>query len=592
MLLDRSYESCYTDYKYHPYSYDKGEYPLKQWLYIVWILLIVLGGTPMLASCQKQPEAFSTESAETARTEADTVIPGKAITVSGADYTDYVPDSLEAWLDENRENGKNGANTRPGIIVSPYYTLTINGTDIPVFTEKTTRSPHSFAYIDVANATDASSFSLDVVLTTHTTRKYPVVLPESAGVTATSDGTNVRAVITDYGTYTFTFDRRNGTGGSSYPLTLMVKPAETSVAPDTYNRVDFTPGTYPSDKTNLSQPNTLYYFKKGTYDIECISIAADNITVYFEPGTLLRARFLTYNDNGSPVYGSVFSSWGHKNVRILGRPALDVAMRERADVIFSFTRMEDMEFAGFNVCNSNSWTCCFTNCKDLVVRDLILLGYRTFSDGVMLSDCENATVSGCFVRTGDDALEVKSTSDGTLRTKNVLFTNNAVWTDKGIAYGCVYESNFDQSAVTWRNNSVGFALADWSAHLGCATVSINGSDPTVTDYDMGFENLEIYVTHCPLITVYMENGGTVRDIRFKNIHAKEAKLNTAVSNNYIDLIIKNADEGPLSDFTLGDLWFEDISWNDNTLTPENAATEIRFSVPSDYPIDEGILHIQ
>ena len=232
----------------------------------------------MLASCQKHPEAFSTESAETAHTEADTVIPGKAITVSGADYTDYVPDSLEAWLDENRENGKNGANTRPGIIVSPYYTLTINGTDVPVFTEKTTRSPHSFAYIDVANATDDSSFSLDVVLTTHTTRKYPVVLPESAGVTATSDGTNVRAVITDYGTYTFTFDHRNGTGGSSYPLTLMVKPAETSVAPDTYNRVDFTPGTYTGDKTNLSQPNTLYYFKKGTYDIECISIAADNIS--------------------------------------------------------------------------------------------------------------------------------------------------------------------------------------------------------------------------------------------------------------------------------------------------------------------------
>ncbi len=109
---------------------------------------------------------------------------------------------------------------------------------------------------------------------------------------------------------------------------------------------------------------------------------------------------------------------------------------------------------------------------------------------------------------------------------------------------------------------------------------------------MTFENLEIYVTHCPLITICMENGGTVRDIRFRNIHAKEAKLNSSVSQSYIDLIIKNADGGPLSDFTLGDLWFADISWNDQTLTPDNAAEEIRFSVPADYPVERSILHVE
>ena len=556
------------------------------------VCALLLGGICMLASCQKTPYDAA-ESQTTAVLDREGAEPTDALTVSGAAYTEYVPDSLEAWLDENRENGKNGANTMPGIIVSPYFTLTVDGMEIPVFTEKTTRSPHSFAYIDVAGLPEDGSFSLNIALTTHTARKNPVVLPESAGVVAAVDGADgkiVHAVIDAFGTYTFTFDRKNGMGGSSYPLTLMVKPADP--IPSHKERVTFTPGEYTGAELVLDRPDTLYYFEKGAYDIECVSIEADDITLYFAPGTLLRARFLTYEDDGSPRYSSVFSAWGRKNVRILGRPALDIAMRERAGVIFSFTRMEHMEFSGFNVCNSNSWTCCFTNCRDLVVRDLILLGYRTFSDGVMLSDCENATVSGCFVRTGDDALEVKSTSDGTLRTKNVLFTNNAVWTDKGIAYGCVFESNFDQSAVTWRDNSVGFALADWSGHLGCATVSINGADPSVTDSDMTFENLEIYVTHCPLITICMENGGTVRDIRFRNIHAKEAKLNTAVSERYIDLIIKNADGGPLDDFTLGDLWFSSISWNDRVLTPDNAAEEIRFSVPADYPVDRAILHVE
>lgn len=548
----------------------------------------------MTASCRKNTdetlEETVGETQEIAVTDNDTI--ENTLTVSGADYTDYVPDSLEEWLDENSVNMQNGANTRPGIIVSPYFTLTVNGTAIPVFTEKTTRSPHSFAYIDVSGYTDGESLSLDVNVTTHTERENPVVLPESSGVSASVDGNNVHATINDFGTYTFSFDRKNGKGGSSYPLTLMVKPSETLDVPSDYNRVEYEPGEYTGAETILNTQNTLYYFKKGTYDIECFSIEADNVILYFEPGTLLRARFLTYNTDGSPKYSSLFSSWGHKNVTILGRPALDIAMRDRAGVIFSFARMEDMEFAGFNVCNSNSWTCCFTNCKNIVIRDLILIGYRTYSDGVMLSDCENANVSGCFVRTGDDALEVKSTSDGTLRTKNVVFENNAVWTDKGIAYGCVFESNFDQSAVTWRNNSVGFALADWSSHLGCTTISIDGSNPSVTDSDMLFENIEIYVTHCPLITVCMENGGTVRDITFKNIHAKEAKLNSAVSKNYIDLIIKNSDGGPISDFTIGDLWFDDISWNETTLTSENASEEIRFSVPKDYPVNKDILHVQ
>ena len=563
--------------------------------YLHYILLVLLlGGILMTTACQKETDdALETAVNETQDTaETESAVPETTLTVSGADYTDYVPDSLEDWIDENSVNMHNGANTRPGIIVSPYYTLTVNGTEIPVFTEKTTRSPHSFAYIDVSGYSDDGSFSLDVNMTTHIERKNPVVLPESAGVTATVDGQNVHAEINAFGTYTFTFDRKDGKGGSAFPLTLMVKPAETVNVPDSYKRIEFEPGEYLGADTVLNQQNTLYYFKKGTYYIECISIEADNITLYFEPGTLLRASFLTYKDDGSPKYSSLFSSWGHKNVTIIGRPSLDIAMRGVAGVIFSFTRMENMEFAGFNVCNSNSWTCCFTNCKDITIRDLILIGYRTYSDGVMLSDCENANVSGCFVRTGDDALEVKSTSDGTLRTKNVVFENNAVWTDKGIAYGCVYESNFDQNEVTWRNNSVGFALADWSSHLGCATVSIEGSNPSITDSDMTFENLEIYVTHCPLITICMENGGVVRDIHFKNIHAKEATLNSSVSKNYIDLIIKNSDRGPISDFTIGDLWFEDISWNDTALTAENSSEEIRFSVPKDYPTDEKILHVQ
>ena len=341
----------------------------------------------------------------------------------------------------------------------------------------------------------------------------------------------------------------------------------------------------------MSKPGSPYYFKKGVYEIDCIEITTGNVIVYFEPGTLLVAKPLTYDENGAPMAQHVISSYGQFGVKILGHAAIDISMRPRTNVIFSFTRMSLLEFGGFNVINSNNWTCCFTGCEDVVIRDLALIGYKTYSDGVMLSDCKNVTVDGCFVRTGDDALEVKSTSDGTVRTENILFQNNAVWTDKGIAYGCVYESNHSQSGVTWKNNSVGYALANWSQHLGCATISINGSDPTVEDFDMHFEDLEIYYSRCPVITLVMRNGGTIRDIHFENIHAKEVHLNPAVSKSYIDIWVKNEDGGALSDFKLNDLYFDGISYNDTTLTTENADTEIRFSVPAEYPVDRTVLHI-
>lgn len=512
------------------------------------------------------------------------------LTVHGVNYTDAVlaEDELGPWSRENSLNDEAG--TRPGVIVSPYYTMTANGEEIPVFAERTANGVHNLAYIEVSGAAEDGSFALDVEIGMYTARKNPVVLPESCDVAAEVNGKTTSARITSYGSYTFTYDKGLGNNGAELPLTVMVKPPELSEYAN-YKTREIEPGTYPLGELDLSVPGSLYYFKKGVYEIDCIEITAGNIIVYFEPGTLLVAKPLTVDENGNPLAQHVISGWGQFGVKILGHAAVDLSYRPRTGVIFSFDKMSLLEFGGLNVINSNNWTCCFTGCEDVVIRDLVLIGYKTYSDGVMLSDCKNVTVDGCFVRTGDDALEVKSTSDGSVRTENVLFQNNAVWTDKGIAYGCVYESNFSQSGVTWKNNSVGYALADWSQHLGCATISINGTDPAVEDHDMHFEDLEIYYSRCPVITLVMHNGGSIHDIHFRNITAKEVRLNSAVSKSYIDIWIKNEDGGALTDFALDNLYFDAISYNETVLTAENADNEIRFSVPDGYPVDRSILHI-
>ncbi len=551
--------------------------------------LLLVAQLCMLTACRGGTED-AVDSSGTADGDSSVKAEAQVLTVHGVNYTDAVlaEDEIGRWSRENSLSDEAGE--LPGIIVSPYFTMTANGVEIPVFAERTANGPHNLAYIEVAGAAEDGSFALDVEIGMHTERTNPVVLPESSGVAASVNGKTTTARITAYGSYTFTYDKGSGNDGSQLPLTVMVKPPEQSEYAN-YKTREIEPGTYPLGELQLSIPGSLYYFKKGVYEIDCIEITTGNIIVYFEPGTLLVAKPLTLDENGNPLAQHVISAYGQFGVKILGHAAVDMSNRPRTNVIFSFTRMSLLEFAGFNVINSNNWTCCFTGCEDVVIRDLALIGYKTYSDGVMLSDCKNVTVDGCFVRTGDDALEVKSTSDGSVRAENILFQNNAVWTDKGIAYGCVYESNFSQSGVTWKNNSVGYALANWSQHLGCATVSINGSDPTVEDYDMHFEGLEIYYSRCPVITLVMHNGGNIHDIHFKDIRAKEVHLNSAVSKSYIDIWIKNEDGGALTDFGLGNLYFDGISYNDTVLTADNAEAEIRFSVPEDYPVDRGILHI-
>lgn len=60
---------------------------------------------------------------------------------------------------------------------------------------------------------------------------------------------------------------------------------------------------------------------------------------------------------------------------------------------------------------------------------------------------------------------------------------------------------------------------------------------------------------------------------------------------YIDIIIKCTDNDPLSDFSLDNLYFDDISYNGIVLTPGNAEKEIQFSAFLGYPVNREIIHV-
>ncbi len=72
---------------------------------------------------------------------------------------------------------------------------------------------------------------------------------------------------------------------------------------------------------------------------------------------------------------------------------------------------------------------------------------------------------------------------------------------------------------------------------------------------------------------------------------REVVLNRAVFGSCIDLIIGNDDGGPLTDFVLRDLYFDDITYNGVRLAPDNADREIRGNFPDGFAFDRDTLHI-
>ena len=445
--------------------------------------------------------------------------------------------------------------TENGMIVSPYVRMKLNGRYVPVYAARAAFSTHSFAYAEIEGD---GAFSVSVELLLSQKRNRVVVLPESTGVTAEIVGdTTVRATVDKTGSFTFVFDH-----GVESAVTLVVRRKTACPIPDGYSVRTVMPGQYTAAETNFTDENTVYYFKRGMYDLDCVTLPANSIAD-FEEGTRIR------------VYGATTRSLfrnqpGAHHITVCGRAVIDAsALESSAQQTFNFYCAEDITVRDITVVNSCSWTVCFTNCHRVHVHDLVLLSYRIFSDGVMLSDCTDSVVEDCFIRTGDDAAECKSTGNGSTRTDNVLFRNIAAWADKGACYGIVFEENYDTQNVTFENCSVGFSLPNWSDHLGCITVYC-GNNPRAVDHHIYFRDIEIYCTYCAS-AAFVAFEGNMRDIYVDRMTTRYNYHEAPVF-----LWVRDADKA-----SIGDLYLSDITVGTQKLTTVDQHDLVTVRIPKE-----------
>ena len=462
-----------------------------------------------------------------------------------------------------------------GFVKSVWHEITVNGVNVPVYSARCGKGVHSFAWADVGASGDFT-VTAEVTYKGTDSKNSVTILPEKSGVKATLSGKKATAKISGYGSYTFVYD-----GAPEQAVTLYLAPESKPQVPAGYETVTLQPGEYTAEQTNFKNGNTFYLFKAGVYDVTSINLPSDSI-IYFERGCYLRAY-----ESGESDYLSVFSGSG-SNSKILGRAIVDFSKcmggEAKTKGAYSFTGVQNFELEGLISVNSNNWTMCVTLGNDVKVSRCMFFSYRTFSDGIMFSDCKNATATDCFIRTGDDAAEVKAFSQSAAEdcyTENVLFENNCVWTDKGIAYGCIYESRHDVKGVTFRNNSVGFAQASWSEHLGCITMQM-GSDKNAIWENAVFENMEIYQTSCATVSIYNNaktevEGGTIRKIYVRGVTVKKA-VKTNLPVYMLSVVMLTGDGVATSNVKVGAVYLDDINYCGTLIDSDNYLEYSNFNI--------------
>ena len=452
---------------------------------------------------------------------------------------------MELYKNEVYVDGKkNNAPVADGIVICQYYTLKVNGKEVPVYTTRCTNGTHSFAWIDVKGAPE--KFALDVELITEKKYSGVVVLPEKSGVKAELADKTVTATITAYGDYSFAFstDRLKTFKVSNEPLTLIVAPESLPEVPEGYDYVEIEPGKYGYNDLVLQQSNTVYCFKKGEYELRrIIASKLENIMFYFEPGTYISVYETP--EIGLDMYnigGPVFGIFNCDNVRIEGRVLFDFSgVRglykdpetgkdvDMTQYVFNFYNNNNMYVSGITTINSNHWTFRIGACQDILSEWNMMLGYRNYSDGFIYSDCVRATARYMFARTGDDGIEVKALGsyggyqDTIPVAKEVLFEKCTVWNDSAAAFGVIYENYKPIDGVVFRDCSVGFASCSWSANNSALNIRL-AYPGTAHWKNITFENIEIFECYKNAFTLEWNlQGGSVENVLLKDITVRNAQ---------------------------------------------------------------------
>ncbi|MBQ8210057.1 MAG: alpha/beta hydrolase fold domain-containing protein [Clostridia bacterium] len=465
-------------------------------------------------------------------------------------YLEYPAEAVKTIADNNttvatltaRANKNNddlyGANQGysdvNGVVISPYYTASVDGTKIPVYaslvySEETNGALHSFSEIYITD--DMADNKFEIKLNSADLRiKDAVYMTTNEKVSATVSGGVMTAELSGCGIYTFLINSES----QAYAYTLFVREevdedAEIQALRDQGYTVDVYSGIvefnansiYYYDITGAS--NYVIYLRRGTY------ITAGNKQDITSDATLYTEASDCAGIGGLQRHPLIGGS-GTTNVKILsGGGAVvdftDLDRMERKGLVFSWG--SNIELRGLKLVNGAEWGIQTYRINGVTISDVDVFGYRLNSDAFDICNSQNVTVSNCFARSGDDLFAVKTLGSEDVAacySTNIEITDCVAWAGKARPFGISGEAYLDINNVTFKDCAVICHDATWGeyniAAIGIMVDECGQRANTISN--VTFENIRIFRNESAAFSLYVaENVGygvTMSNITFKNVY--------------------------------------------------------------------------
>ncbi len=150
-------------------------------------------------------------------------------------------------------------------------------------------------------------------------------------------------------------------------------------------------------------------------------------------------------------------------------------------------RGSDIAMEGVILRDSSTWTIPIRQSDRVTVKNVKLLGYRANSDGIDICNSQDVTVEGCFIRTLDDLIVIKS-DRGQGEVRRIVARNCVLWNEvaHALSVGAELRENVDDVRF-----------------VNCDVIHDKGREWTLRVY------------HC--------DSARVSNVRFENIRVEETR---------------------------------------------------------------------
>lgn len=405
--------------------------------------------------------------------------------------------------------------------LSTSYTLAVEGKDAPVYIAKVGAPDKarrwramddklnsalfydtaSFAYFDIDGAVNVTVNCPDAV-------KEAKILPTSFGIKPAVEGKRI----------TFKLDKPRNVvleinGNWVNSLQIFANPME-------------------KDAPSAQDPNVIYY-GPGIHEVEGGVHVTSGKTVYIAGGAVVRGK-LKDGRRG----GAVFAIEGD-NITLRGRGIIDGGLFPTHAKNMISVHGSNIRLEGVIVRDSPHWTIPIRVADHVKIDNIKLLGYRANSDGIDICNARDVEVKGCFLRTLDDLVVIKTYMKGQGEARDIRVSECVLWNEVAHALSIGAELRDNVSNVRFFNCDVIHDKGrEWALRVyHCDAALI---------HDVVFEDIRIEETR-KLISLWInkavwskdEERGRIENVTFRNIQATGDKPLVELKGYDKDHLVRN-----------------------------------------------------